>query len=326
MPRVLLGYASDCCQQVRALLSSPEPVFLSRLGGSDTDLLVAFHELARQMPDQEALARLPDAVDLVRRYNGYYDKRNDPANVARYCRAMIDAYTGCPEVVLVGSAWLTGYFPDSINRQFHVDLSANRSRMEAFLRAVSPSFLRLYPYTFIENTLHGETLFRVFGTVLQGKKVLVICPFERSIRANFPRRRGFFPGYAYPEFDLCTVNTPITYAGLPDALYPHSDWFETLEALKAQVAAQDFDIALMACGSYAMPLGRFVTDSLRRKAVYVGGVLQLYFGIMGRRYDNPFFTGQINPDAFIYPLERDDFLRHMTITDETAREAFGAYF
>jgi len=143
---------------------------------------------------------------------------------------------------------------------------------------------------------------------------------------NFKNRHQFFGNYSYPDFSLLTYNTPITYEGLPEEFYPDADWFETLARMKREISDLDFDIALLSCGSYAMPLGIFIRDVLLKKAIYVGGCLQLFFGVMGRRYENPFFLDQINATAFIHPVERDRFLAHCTIGPETAREAFGAYF
>ncbi len=326
MPRVLLSFASDCARQVRKLLAAGAPCFISRLGGSDTDLIVDFFTLTRSMSVEAALERLGPQIKVVQRYNGYYDKNGTSENVQRYCHVMQQAYTGCPEVFLVGSTWLSAYLPESINQQFREDVGDKRRDLEQFLRVISPPFLRLYPYSFMERILHGDTLFRVFATALQGKRVLVICPFARSIRANFARREEFFPGYTYPDFTLQTVNTPITYAGLPAEFYPHANWFDTLAALQSEIMQHEFDIALLACGSYAMPLGRFIADHMHRQAIYVGGVLQLYFGIMGRRYENPFFLSQIARDKFIYPLERETILRHVEIRADSAKEALGAYF
>jgi hypothetical protein len=74
-----------------------------------------------------------------------------------------------------------------------------------------------------------------------------------------------------------------------------------------------------------MPLGVHIERNLRRKAVYVGGVLQLFFGIAGRRYGK-FFLDQINSENFIFPLERERFLKVISIHEKTPKEAFGAYF
>jgi len=171
-----------------------------------------------------------------------------------------------------------------------------------------------------------STLFNAFAVGLAGKTVLVVSPFSRSIEANFDNRFSFFKNYYYPRFNLVTMNTPITYSGLPLEFYPHNDWFETLASLKEVVRTQRFDIALLACGSYAVPLGRYIEKELGRQAIYVGGVLQLFFGIMGRRYDNQFFLDQINLERFIWPVEKDRYFEHVTIDTNSPREAFGAYF
>src|SRR5262249_22087026 len=139
------------------------------------------------------------------------------------------------------------------------------------------------------------------------------------------RRRTFFKDYQYPDFNLKVLNTPITYAGLPRNLYPNADWFETVDDLKNAVSSYEFDIALLSCGSYAMPLGLHIETKVRKQAIYVGGILQLYFGVMGRRYDGPFFRQQINSEAFIWPVERELFLQHVQIKEDAPTEGFGAY-
>ena len=169
-------------------------------------------------------------------------------------------------------------------------------------------------------------MFRLFSEVLPGKRVLALTPFEISIRANFSNRTRFFPEFEYPEYELLTYNTPITYAGLPPDFYPDQDWFETVERIKGDLCNLEFDIALMSCGAYSMPLGLYIRDILGKKAIYVGGCLQLFFGITGRRYQDPYFIDQIDPSAFIFPLERERFLPFANVGPKTVVEAFGGTF
>ena len=49
-------------------------------------------------------------------------------------------------------------------------------------------------------------------------------------------------------------------------------------------AAQPFDVALMGCGGYGLPLAAYIRGNLSRSAIYVGGGLQLMFGITGSRW------------------------------------------
>ena len=46
----------------------------------------------------------------------------------------------------------------------------------------------------------------------------------------------------------------------------------------------DFDIALLGCGCYGHPLCDFIRNELNKSAIYIGGGLQLLFGVMGGRW------------------------------------------
>lgn len=318
-----------CHAAVMALIESPEPAFLSRLGGSDSDAVIAYSDLTSRSDHGAAFQLAQQKLDLLRRFNGYYDKAEDPSNIGRYCELLSQDYRRCDHLMMAGSPLLTEFFPEEINPIFQVDTTDIRRSLHRFvedIRLSRPS-VSFYPYPYVERILHGDhTLFKAFAKTLPGKRVLAVTPFAESIRINFPQRRRFFSDYTYPDFCLLTYNTPITYSGLPACFYPDTDWFETLARMKREISKLDFDIALLACGSYAVPLGLHIRDIMQRKAIYVGGCLQLYFGVMGRRYDDPFFRDQINVEAFIHPIERERFLPYVTIDSGTSHEAFGAYF
>ena len=325
----LIEDVAACHVAIRELLARPAPMFLGRIGGSDSDVVIEYHDLLSRLGEAEALRRIWPKFGIVKLFNGYYDKSNDDQKIDRFCRTMAEAYLACNDLLVVGEPLLTEFMPGAINSQFHVDTSAIRVALRSFIAAISARHprTRLFPYGYVEQIVSGRhTMFRLFSEMLPGKRVLVVSPFSESIRANFVRRHEFFPNYDYPNFALSTYNTPITYHGLPEEFYPDDDWFGTVERMKAELSRKDFDIALLSCGSYAMPLGLHIRDAMQRKAIYVGGCLQLFFGITGRRYDNPFFANQINTDAFILPLERERFLRYVPVEPGSARDAFGAYF
>ena len=74
----------------------------------------------------------------------------------------------------------------------------------------------------------------------------------------------------------------MSYLGLET---PYKDWFEALEKMKADIAKIDFDISILGCGAYGMSLGAFIKRDMHRRAVCLGGVTQLLFGIKGGRFD-----------------------------------------
>lgn len=310
--------------------SGNQPEFLSRIGGSDTRAVVDFIQ-ARRKGAEAIEAHFNAYIHIVENYNGFYANGANKQQVyVDYLRELSDCYFGADMTTFGHTDFLSLFFPDFIHPKFFNDHVHDRNLIEEFVEKVvaRPSFFGGYPYTLVECLLaRPYTLFSAFSSILIGRRVLVVSPFAESIRKNWVNRRSFFhEDYDYPEFELQTLNTPITYRGLPIESYPHENWVETRVALAQELETLDFDIALLACGSYAMPLGLHIRDVKKKQAIYVGGVLQLFFGIMGRRYEDPFFVNQINRRAFISPVERDRFLEMLPRSDATAREAFGAYF
>lgn len=137
--------------------------------------------------------------------------------------------------------------------------------------------------------LQLETLYPFFvehpwTSVLKGKKVLVVHPFEDTIRHQYERRELLFEHpEILPEFELITIKAVQSAAGVRP---PFKDWFEALKFMEDQISNTEFDICLLGCGAYGMPLAAHV-KRMGKKAVHLGGGLQLLFGIKGKRWDNP---------------------------------------
>lgn len=118
---------------------------------------------------------------------------------------------------------------------------------------------------------------------LEGKKVLIIHPFEKSIVSQYQKREKLFSNQKIlPDFHLMTLQPVMSIAGNYQHL-PFDSWFEALDHTKRAISKLDFDIALIAAGAYGM----FLTEhckSIGKKAVYMGSFLQLLFGIYGKRW------------------------------------------
>jgi hypothetical protein len=134
---------------------------------------------------------------------------------------------------------------------------------------------------------------------LAGKTVLVVHPFVSSIRAQYERRRKIKTICdILPDFTLTNIKPPVTFAGSADA----SSWERNLLGLMGRVAREPFDVALIGCGAYGLPLAAFVKQ-LGRIAIHLGGATQLLFGIRGNRWDQrPDFI-RLMDDSWVRPLE-----------------------
>jgi hypothetical protein len=323
----LVSAWSECFQSVVDLMHGG-PFFLNRIGGSDTNAVALYLHLKSRNESLDCYD-MRRRKHLVERYNGYYDFLRAPDMYIRYCEELLGGYRTSSHLVFCNYQLISMYFPNTLPGGGSLPDIANKDELKTLIDDISTRRQNLwgYPYGFIEKLLIDKfTLFRAFETELIGKAVLVISPFSKSITKNFEKRHEFFKDYRYPDFELKLVNAPITYAGLPREFYPHNNWFETLDFLKESLSAIDFDVALLSCGSYAGPLGLHIETELGKQAIYVGGLLQLYFGIMGRRYMGPFVQQQLNPNAFMWPVERDDLLPHVEIQGNGPTEGFGAYF
>lgn len=119
---------------------------------------------------------------------------------------------------------------------------------------------------------------------LKGKKVLVIHPFKETIEAQYKKRELLFENpNMLPEFDLTVIKAVQTIAGESDSRF--MDWEDALNYMHNQAMKVDFDVAIIGCGAYGMPLAAKLKQS-GKIAIHLGGATQLLFGIKGARWDN----------------------------------------
>lgn len=119
--------------------------------------------------------------------------------------------------------------------------------------------------------------------VLEGRRVLVVHPFAKTIASQYRERRTllFDNPKMLPAFELTTYVPVQTIAGNAGRF---GSWFEGLEHMKREIGELEFDVAIIGAGAYGLPLGAHV-KSMGRQAVHLGGNTQLMFGIRGRRWE-----------------------------------------
>ena len=149
----------------------------------------------------------------------------------------------------------------------------------------------LAPLESLEPYFHPQP----WSSALAGRRVLVVHPFARSIASQYRQHRQslFTNPEILPEFELDVLAPPQTLA---PATGGYADWQDALETLISQALERPFDVALLGCGAYGMPLGAAIKRA-GRQAIHLGGSLQLLFGIRGRRWDAlPSFQPLFNHD------------------------------
>ena len=139
---------------------------------------------------------------------------------------------------------------------------------------------------------------------LRGKRVLVVHPFSESITKQYEtvREKIFKNPKMLPQFELNVIKAPQTITGNKTE---YSTWTETLHALEEQVRKEEFDVALIGCGAYGLPLAAAV-KKMGKIGIHLGGATQLLFGIRGRRWaEHPAFLKyqSLMTEAWSSPLE-----------------------
>ncbi len=152
-----------------------------------------------------------------------------------------------------------------------------------------------------------------WSAALKGKRVLVIHPFDESIRSQYQRREKIFPGTeVLPEFTLLTQKAVQTIAGERDERF--EDWFGALDYMYEEAMKTDFDIAIIGCGAYGFPLAAKIKAS-GKQAIHLGGATQIFFGIKGKRWvESPMVKIDFN-DAWVYPGETETPGHHKNVEE-----------
>lgn len=252
---------SEVQDYIKELLESGNPVMIARFGSTE---LTAMEGYRCAMNVSNVYRYLTKRIDHIGYTN--YIARNMwelsgffPSNAKtldRFCEMMVELI---PEVDVLGS-WRI--------EEHHYD--------EELKNAVKVPLADLEPY-YYKNP---------WTPALEGKKVLVVHPFEDTIRKQHEKGRYehlFADKRMTPNYELQTLKAVQSIAGSKPEEF--DDWFHALDWMKSEIDKRDFDIAIIGCGAYGFPLAAHVKQ-IGKKAVHLGGAVQYLFGIQSNASAN----------------------------------------
>jgi hypothetical protein len=261
---------------IKSLIESTKPFFIGRIAG--VELKVAYKIITNQRQDIDH-----DLVELERNAGIHITTLT---SLQAYAEALTNSYkscTGIAEWELTGKVFaLTG-----IGQEFITRLTPTIPKINA--RA-------LEPYYFQDSWMEA----------LKGKRILIVHPFIKTLQKQISNFRNIFPGRKwFEDCEFVFAQPPLTLAGN----HREKDWQEHytifIEHLKNLTTNTEFDIALVAGGGYGMLIADFIFRNLGKSTIYVGGALQLFFGVIGKRwFDNKEILQLVNDD-WIRPVNED---------------------
>lgn len=264
-------YIAQCIQWGR-------PFYAGRCGA--TEMRCTAEYLAAKNPaDPSREGRFSARIRAeMRNLSGMFP--TDDATLARFCELYADAAHGADLLAL----W-------DVGAEREVIRGCGAETRFAKLRALEPYY---HP--------------RPWSAALAGKRVLVVHPFAATIRRQYARREQLFLApEVLPEFASLRVVPAVQGLGGQETGY--ATWFDALEWMKRQIAAEPFDVAVIGAGAYGLPLAAYCARELRRQAVQMAGATQLLFGIRGKRWDSHPVISKLYNDAWVRPGE-DEGIRN----------------
>ncbi len=253
----------DANQLIAKMIAGGKPFMVGRLGSTETRFLV--NNLLQETINS-------DLSGITKTLSGDINILWKPDSIFLDNLCMLSGF-------FPNDSSLAGKFTDIYNQAVaNLDVLGIWNEMEYQLNNIAPD-VKLCKIREIEPWFYDEP----WSYQLKDKKVLVVHPFEDSIKYQFARKNLLYKNpKILPDFELTTVKAVQTIAGQKSEF---ENWFDALESMKNQIAKTDFDIAIIGCGAYGLPLASFVKD-IGKQAIHLGGVTQLMFGIKGKRWED----------------------------------------
>lgn len=165
----------------------------------------------------------------------------------------------------------------------------------------------LEPFYLMDEAPGKETWTHALGRL--GKRILIVSPFVESFRRNLNNAKTACFG---PDVKVWHDDQRFVFYKAFNCLVgnrPHRWWKETLVRMQVDIARMmdQFDVALLSCGGYGLPLASWLHER-GKSAVYVGGALQLLFGVTGKRWDdsdNPTIRRMLANPGWVRPLPEE---------------------
>jgi hypothetical protein len=117
---------------------------------------------------------------------------------------------------------------------------------------------------------------------LRGKRILIVSSFIESIKKQILVKDKLFDGIdLFPDCTFVFIKPPTTNGGMVSEEFDKEldKFYIELDKMK-----DDYDVALLSCGGYGNIISNHIFKNHNKSAIYVGCVLQMFFGIYGNRW------------------------------------------
>lgn len=253
---------------LKQIIKSNTPFAVARLGGTEIRTIADCLYTEKGYPLFGIRKR---TLDRICKLSGFFPATKE--NIIKFSNLYLEMLPEI-DVLCVWNCFMQSYFANNYSH-----------------KAILTTLYALEPYYFEEP----------WSYALKGKKVLVIHPFAESIEKQFARRNHLFENTnVLPDMELMTLKAVQSLGGTSE----FQTWFDALNWMYQEAMKKNFDVALIGCGAYGLPLA-IKFKQAGKQAIQIGGALQLLFGIKGKRWETKPEAKSLFNDYWIRPSEKE---------------------
>jgi len=237
-------------------ISQNQPFFIGRLSGVETALCGSL--INKKKISKELIKELLYNAGIK------FNNSNDAISYTKYYN------TACKNADVLGIWAGETYLQAILYYQFISKYFPNKKCICA---------QGLEPYYYINDSDYK------YNKIFENKKVLIITSHSETIKQQLHNHLNIFNKPIFHETTQFFV-----YKGTQQNAGNHdnNNWIYHLDKMKKDIKEIkeifNYDIVLTGCGGFSMLISDYIYTELKTSVIYVGGSLQLFFGIMGNRW------------------------------------------
>lgn len=241
-------------------INKNENFIIPRMAGIENEItLIGATIIQNKSTSNEQVERIKKMVPVLKNNAGVL--LQDVNSICNYANLYLSAFSKCDRYF-----WWAPWGNVAVHIATSWDFIVNNFKCKKF-DALSLD---------IFNTIHNNP----WTLALKGKRILIISSFIESIKEKIDIREKIYGIDLFPECEFVFLKPPQTHGNNESRKFEieHNEFLDNINDIK-----DTFDIALCSCGGYGNPICSEIYD-MGKSAIYVGGVLQMYFGIYGERW------------------------------------------
>lgn len=241
-------------------LSSNQPFILPRIAGVENNFVEIGIAVMQNQASEAQKMYLQKANATMKNNAGI--KLSSMMSIINYSLMYISAFEKCD-----------AYFEWEVWGNVYRYISSSHN----FITMNFPKKKQFWAFTLdVFHNIYNEPWTRA----LRGKRLLIVSPFVKSMQEKLDILPEIYGIDLFPDCSFVFIKPPQTQGDIESEEFDIElqDFMDEVEEIK-----DEFDIALCSCGGYGNLVCAKIFD-MGKSAIYVGGVLQMYFGIYGSRW------------------------------------------